>query len=290
VKRSTEVEEDNQMEDKVNGETTDHEVHVTQAEVSHEFQEFEEPVALKRNILPEISENEDQKIETNGEVVNTTEEAAVKEPEAEDSVPIEDTSETFMKIEEKNVIERLSRVVDTELILEVSRIDDQEVQESEVSDSKGEVNEIDRVVENEVTESDDSVGRVDLKNDYSIYETQANEVKLHAFEDNSVKTDNHIEDNERTFESGPRVVSGQAFEPEVVKYNGTKLDENQNEDEEEDELKEIIGFKNKLKLWSSGKNNQSADQPIDSRNKFKTLRQIKKGNTRSLMEKFQPQK
>ena len=361
----TEPEIHNNMENEaLNGETNqtnDHEIHVTQAEVNHESLE---PTALKRNVVAnnDSEENDEPKL-TNGHDVeqskNNEQESSepvaesegdkhIAAPEQEDSIPENShTSETFMKIEEKKVIERLSKVIDAELTLQLADVNNGKESEKEQDETKDETSLVQTEVKDEnlnedshelkqeteevkqsgedveaqphesITfsaveensdqneenkESEEATDQDDLKSNDSIIEPQENnadnEVRFHAVQESYVATDNHIEDSQKSSvpeEEEQEEERSEVREPEVVgvvKQNGNRYDENQNEDdveeeEEEDDFQESKVFKSTLKMWSTGKSSQSPEPPINSRDKFKTLRQIKKGNTRSLMEKFQ---
>lgn len=348
--------ENNTSNGETNKQNIDHEVNVTEAEVNHDSQE---PIALKRNVVTEEQNQEtekgdhktdDQKL-VNGNGAEEKESAeqestepaneSVTQPEANEQVvppqnedaeePEIQTSETFMKIEEKKVIERLSRVVDTELTLQLSDNKEGKDSKEEASDdidkredttdkdsheeSKDEPNEVtqngedieakphesntfsaigENAGQNDVnTEEDESIGK-DLKTGYSISEPQANDednnVTFRSVEENNV---NENTDDQKSSSVDEQETKRESSEPEVVgvvKQNGNRCDENQNEEEQdeegEDHFQENIQFKSTLKMWSTGKKDES-DAKKNSRDKFKTLRQIKKGNTRSLMEKFQ---
>ncbi|XP_054155285.1 suppressor of Mek1-like [Oppia nitens] len=144
-------------------------------------------------------------------------------------------------------------------------------------------------------------------------------IVVHSEEKHELVDDNHEVDIETDITVGSAVIQEEinhyTEDPvenrnqrdnhfEIGTYGATNGDKNNNtkhlndeEEEDEDEFKEMAGFKSTLKKWSShGKgdsnnntnnNNNMDGSQMSSADKFKTLKQIKRGNTRSLMERFQ---
>lgn len=276
-----------------NEENGDDDSHVIYAEISHESQE---PIAFKRSLIPETNGQTDG---TNGD---NSEEVEEQKEEEVASIPTEaepQTADFFIKMEEKNVIERLSRVIDTELSIETLRVDSESVadnkEEEDEEESKPEVESqsIESETEPRISELPEDTTDGSVFSRFSIAVNQEtteeeNGLKvtetIETFTEYEIKTEERVENDIKEENHKP------VIEDVVIKQNGRKTIYSSEEDleEEEDGLPEIIGFKTTLKMWSTGKKTTGDDVPvIDPKDKFKTLRQIRKGNTRSLMEKFQ---